>query len=427
MRRAANGNFADVPGAKRAIRRFRRHATGTIAVIFALAAPAILAVAGVAVDFLFYSVVRTHLQTAADSAATAGAREFSVAGVKDSQVEALVQAFLKNGIDERNGPASFEIKIDRKKSTVAVSVKQDWTPFFAHFLDSGITPVHVGATAALAGTTNVCVLTLDPVRGAALHLDMIARLEANDCATYSDSTNIRGIQVDALATVEADLICSAGGVLGLLTKMTPAPTTDCPVLPDPLEKRQPPAAGSCDHNKLVIKNAAKTLHPGTYCGGIAITGKSNVRFSPGIYVIKDGPFTVANKSAIDGTDVGFYLTGDKAMIDFSGNTTISLSGAEKGTMAGLLFFEDRGAKLDRVHRIKSANAHELTGTIYLPRGKLFIDPNTPVAADSAYTAIVARQLELTQGPTLVLNSDYGATSVPVPDGIKVTGTVVLTR
>ena len=73
MRRAANGNFADVPGAKRAIRRFRRHAAGTIAVTFALAVPAILAVAGVAVDFLFYSVVRTHLQTAADSAATAEA------------------------------------------------------------------------------------------------------------------------------------------------------------------------------------------------------------------------------------------------------------------------------------------------------------------------------------------------------------------
>jgi hypothetical protein len=50
-----------------------------------------------------------------------------------------------------------------------------------------------------------------------------------------------------------------------------------------------------------------------------------------------------------------------------------------------------------------------------------------VASDSAYTAIVSYRLELTQGPTLVLNSDYGATGVPVPDGIRATGQVVLTR
>ncbi len=57
---------------------------------------------------------------------------------------------------------------------------------------------------------------------------------------------------------------------------------------------------------------------------------------------------------------------------------------------------------------------ELTGTIYLPNGKLFINPNAQVAEQSAYTAIVSYQLELTEGPELVLNSDYGSTKVPVP-------------
>ena len=66
----------------------------------------------------------------------------------------------------------------------------------------------------------------------------------------------------------------------------------------------------------------------TYCGGIAITGTSNVHFSPGTYVIKDGPFTIAGKSVVDANDVGFYLSGDAALIDFGGQTDISLSGAE---------------------------------------------------------------------------------------------------
>ncbi len=96
-------------------------------------------------------------------------------------------------------------------------------------------------------------------------------------------------------------------------------------------------------------------------------------------------------------------------------------------MAGLLFFEDRAAPVSRTHRITSPGVRELTGTIYLPNGKLFINPNAQVADQSAYTAIVSYQLELTEGPELILNSSYGATKVPVPDGIKASSQVTLTN
>ena len=69
----------------------------------------------------------------------------------------------------------------------------------------------------------------------------------------------------------------------------------------------------------------------------------------------------------------------------------------------------------------------LTGTIYLSRGQLLVDPNNAVAEDLAYTAIIANRLELTEGPELVLNSDYGATDVPVPAGIQSTAQVVLSE
>jgi hypothetical protein len=209
--------------------------------------------------------------------------------------------------------------------------------------------------------------------------------------------------------------------------MTPAPTTDCPALADPLGNRPPPTVGGCDHHDLRIKDKTVALDPGTYCGGIEIAGKAKVTFSPGTYVIKDGRFRITDDATVKGTNVGFYLLGDGSNIDFIKNTSISFSGAKDGAMAGLLFYEDRNAPLARNHRINSADARELTGTIYLPRGKLQIDPNAAVASDSAYTAIVAYRLELTEGPTLILNSDYGATDVPVPDGIRVTGKIVLTR
>ena len=95
-------------------------------------------------------------------------------------------------------------------------------------------------------------------------------------------------------------------------------------------------------------------------------------------------------------------------------------------MAGLLIFEDRTASKTEKHEITSDNARLLLGTIYLPNGTLKIDSDAPVADKSAYTAIIARAIELQEGPTLYLNSDYEATDVPVPEGL-VKDRVMLTR
>ena len=47
-----------------------------------------------------------------------------------------------------------------------------------------------------------------------------------------------------------------------------------------------------------------------------------------------------------------------------------------------------------------------------------------IADQSAYTVIVARTIELQSGPNLVLNANYGATNVPVPQGVGPTGSTV---
>ena len=60
----------------------------------------------------------------------------------------------------------------------------------------------------------------------------------------------------------------------------------------------------------------------------------------------------------------------------------------------------------------------LIGTVYLSQGYLHVDANKPVADQSAYTAIVVRSLKLKAGPNLVLNSNYDATDVPFPPGLK---------
>jgi hypothetical protein len=111
------------------------------------------------------------------------------------------------------------------------------------------------------------------------------------------------------------------------------------------------------------------------------------------------------------------LKGDLATLNFKSDTTISLSAPKTGLMAGLLVYGDPKAIIGRKFHIQSDNARKLLGTIYLPRGSLFVDSKKPVADQSAYTVIVARTIELEAGPNLVMNANYGSTDVPVPIGV----------
>lgn len=51
----------------------------------------------------------------------------------------------------------------------------------------------------------------------------------------------------------------------------------------------------------------------------------------------------------------------------------------------------------------------------------------PIADSSAYTAIIANKIALKGKPQLVLNTDYGATDVPTPEGVGPTGGAVYLR
>jgi hypothetical protein len=177
-----------------------------------------------------------------------------------------------------------------------------------------------------------------------------------------------------------------------------------------------------------ISGGSPTLYPGTYCSGLTITRSANVTFAPGIYVFKNGALTITGGGTAQGTYVGLYFTGAGATFHFDTASTISFTAPKLGTMAGMLIFEDRASPAGQNHQILSNNARMLLGTIYLPQGMLSVAANAPVADQSAYTIVVVRQFSLSAGPTMVLNTNYSATDIPVPDGVgPINGTTSLTQ
>lgn len=442
------GATSDVPGKSArawSLTRFLSCTLGSIAVSTAVGAPVLMGGVGLASDFAIFSMKKAKLQAAADAAALAATRELSViqsgssptvAAAKsapgggastadDGPIGAIARSYVASAVGDGDGTISTTVEIDESTGTVKVVVVDQWQPFFAHFLGADITPIRTDAKAELVGESKVCVIATSTSGIGAVSMTKNSHLEAKGCSVYSNSTNSSGFYLGAGSTIEADLACSAGGVYNKGGTSSTQVLTDCPPLADPLAGRATPTVGACDYSKTVVTSGTVSMKPGVYCGGISVTGKANVTFEEGDYIIKDGLFLVNNSASITGKNVAFYLTGPASLIQFEGDASIDLSGAEDGEMAGLLFFEDPSSGPFRNHSIRSAHASNLTGTIYLPKGNLLVDPTASVAEKSAYTAIIAKRLIVDNGPSLVLNTNYGATKVPVPAGIRSSADVVL--
>ncbi len=406
------------------IRKFAGSRRGSIAVMTALGAPVVFAIVGVAIDYFMMVHIKGQLQIAADSAAIAGVKELSLSGATDKQIQAVAESFVYTNLGElsekdiKNGDLGIDIKIAKEKRIVEVAIKQEWTPFFMQFVNSDVTPIKAKAQATTIGQRLACVLGLSELVPPGVQLWSEASLVAEGCDVYSNTSLPLGLVVNDDATLKADLICVSGGYVALSPgAVEPKPLTDCPKFDDPLASRPAPKVGGCDHLAMVIINQKKTLNPGVYCGGLTILGNSKVKLNPGVYIIHNGLLKVSGTASMTGENVGFYLSGVLTLMFFDSGTTIDLTAPKDGPLAGILFFEDRKALPLRIHRIGSNNARNLVGTIYLPLGILFVDANAPVADNSAYTALVVRSLQLSEGPKLVLHSDYKSTDIPVPDGL----------
>jgi Flp pilus assembly protein TadG len=169
----------------------------------------------------------------------------------------------------------------------------------------------------------------------------------------------------------------------------------------------------------LLVTGTEKLPPGVYCGGINIIGGDVTLEKGGTYILNNGGLVVANGGKLRGENVGFYLTGAAGLstIQFAPSSEISLTAPKTGDMAGMLFFEDRDVLFKFPHIIASNNARKLVGTIYLPGNTLEINAQNPIADQSDYTVIVAKQFTLTDGPELVLNTDYENSPIPVPEGV----------
>jgi hypothetical protein len=256
------------------------------------------------------------------------------------------------------------------------------------------------------------------------------------------------------STLRTLMACTAGGYSGKMVNYSPTPIMDCPPIPDPLAERakmiDAGLTSGCNYNKMTVKGGTKTLQPGRYCKEVIITDGATVQFQPGIYVFVNSRLKIERSAKITGTGVGLIFTGKDAELKLDHESSVSLSAPEGGLMAGILIYGQTSAR-QRKFSIISKDAQDLTGTVYLPGDTLTVggdddldggcdpvlqddgtflpsDPSclSDVGKESDWTAIIVKQLKVTAGSTLVMNTNYDGSKVPVPDGVgPSSGRVVL--
>ena len=402
------------------VARFWRNRAGSTAPIFALVGAAGVMVSGAAVDYISLTNQKAALQKVADSSALAAAKEFRLGNAAVTTVTQAAQVAAASGLAAINATAAVTPTVDTTNRAVTVKLDSDVKTYVMSYLNSKIIHVAVSATAKVMGGAPICVIGLEPSSANTVQFAERSKLYAPGCSVYSDSSNKNGLVVQDGAAATAAFFCTSGGaVKNQGGTFTPTPQTDCPVIADPLASRAAPPVGACTATNKKIESGTVTLGAGVYCGGITISNNAVVKFDApdGVVVIKDGPFKIEGTAQVTGTNVGFYLTGKNAKIDWNDQAKISLTAPRIGTMAGILFFEDRANAVNTKHKIAADYAQVLLGTLYFSRGQLSIESEKAVADKSAYTIVVAKRFTLAAGPTMVLNTDYYNTDVPVPDGV----------
>jgi hypothetical protein len=382
----------------------RESGQALVAAVFGLVV--LLGAAGLAIDVGYLRYQRRLQQSAADSAALAGAAE-SAAGNATSaaQADSSLNGFT-NGVNNVTVAVNPAFAFGTNTG-VQVQVSAVQPTFFMRIFGVNTATVSTVAVALFSSTKN-CVYALN---GFGTALNNGATVAAPGCGIVVNSNLLN------TGSITANSVSVHGTASGSAT--SPAAVTGTVEAGDPLYRLTPPAGGTGCTAAMYNgpTGAAPPLNPrplrqGRYCS-IVVTGNVNLTLNPGTYTITTGGVSLNGKGTVTGTGVTIYLTGNAGSVAINtaptANETLQLRAPTTSALAGILFYQDPGNT--QTANIDGKGTSRLQGALYFPGATLNLS-NTGTLA--AYTLAVAKTLSL--GGTVNLGSNFS--SLPGGSPIK---------
>ena len=401
---------------------------GFVLITTVLTMVVLLAFLGLAIDVGYVQFVKTRMQTAADAAALGAAQEIKASGTSGAAAAARADAGL-NGFT--NGQRGVTVAVSNPPATgyyqadptaVEVTISQTVPAFFMELVGASSTTVRARAVARQGSGTS-CLYTLDPAGSSSFSASGGATVQVS-CGVVVNSSNSHAMSVSggaivtgAYVSIVGNYSASGGG------SISPTPTTGAMAETDPLAYLPAPAVGSCNQTNLSISIVTRTLDPGVYCNGISISGGARVTLNPGTYILKGGGLSVSGGSTLSGPGVTFYNTAGGGYgygaISISGGTSINLVAPTSGSLAGILFYQDRSIASGAASSLSGGSTTVFQGTLYFPTTALNYSGGS--SSTAAYTVMVAKSVNFSGGT--ILNNDYSS----LPGGSPVKGSAALSE
>lgn len=392
-------------------RRLSRDERGQVALIFALALPGISLIVAGSIDLMQVNAARERVQDIADAAALAGATELSLAINNDaavSRADAFIDAHLAEW--KRAPTVTSDISVVTQQGQRVLQVRLDaHSPSFFHdLLPPGGWKYNAVSQAVAVGVMPLCVLITGTTKDKVLNVKDSSQLQAPACLVHSN----RDILVEGgrIAAAAVQAVTSARGMI------SPVAGTGAARMDDPFASLPLTQARNCINGTRPIdeKTGPHALQPGVYCGGIKMHGDAVLTLAKGEYWFLGGHLEITENAKLVGQDVVLFFDKD-SKFEFKDHARVDLDGRKTGPYAGMVMIAMRDNTADFI--ITSDNVDRLLGVIYVPNAQMIVEGKDEVARDSAWTVIVARMLQLKGSPSLIINANYAASDVPVPNGV----------
>ena len=404
----------------RARRKSRR---GAIVVMVAVSIAVILAFVAIAVDGGWLLELRRKSQATADAAALAAAetlfREYPQhygLDVNGSAANAALSIAAANGFNNDGTTSAVSVRTTPETysggpnlgkpipaGVAEVVVQYNQKRYFSSILGSGTIPVPARSVAAGSWkAADVAIHVLDLHRSSALNAtgESVVTVRGAKVIVNSDAAdaaNSNGGTISAPTfdiTGGSSISGSKGAFIGDMNYGTPPE-------PDPLRNiPQPIASGG--EPLVKFSNGTRTLSPGTYHGGISVSGKGNLNLEPGIYFMDGGGFAFSGQGNLNANGVMIFNAPKQSsdVVSITGTGSIVMSPPTEGTYKGLTLFQDRASA--NTMTVSGGGYMDITGTFYAAGGTLKVGGGGDGRVGSQY---ISRFLEIVGNGGLRIDYD----------------------
>ena len=399
---------------------------GNIGLMAAVIGPGVILIAVGAVDLVAVRTAHSRLQNIADAAALASAPNLSLAtdgaGAKERAASFVVGA-MSEWVGAPTYTGAYEVIDQGGQRAIQVVLRGHRPSFFGNLLPPGGWHFVGDATATSVGLVPLCVLITGDGNSRMLHIRESGRLKAPDCMVHSNRDIL--VAGGSITGQAVQAVTSASG------NISPAPGTGAALIEDPfadlgldsdrlaldllaLDRARDGCSSGAIGTPTRLTEGVLRLPAGVHCGGLDAAGTATIQLEPGEHVFVRGSLRVSENARLEGDDV-VLLFDAASKFDFIDQARVRLAGRKEGPFAGIVMGSTRDNRQHFV--ISSDHVESLLGVVYVPSARLIVEGSADVARDSAWTVIVAESMEMRGSPSLFINANYNASTVPVPAGV----------